>query len=454
MRASLAILALLLLPGRALASGAEVFGLGATEAAVAGASAARVADFSSGYYNPAGLAQAHRLDVTLGLQISGSLLSVATKGGAHETSRAYPIGEPLALQVGLVAPLPLGGVLKDRLVVGLALSALPGNVLRLRARLPDEPLFVTYDNRHQRLLLLPTLAVRLPHGLSIGLAVNYLAGLRGGVRAADGTTRALEVRVDESVVSEAAVNLGVRWQALDWLALALVYRQEFAVPFQTAAQTQVAGAPINLDVSARGLFSPHQLVLGLVGTLGRVTGSLDLEWAHWSGWSGPHVRVRSDLFLLGETDVRPPPSRLSDTGAVRGGLEITAYDRYPVSLKLRGGYGFASSPTPPKQPGVTNLLDGHRHRLAAGLGGTLSVGPVLLRLDLFGQFEIVQSRRLTKRVAPPGQRADASAALNDEVTDDPTRPETLGLQTTNPGYPAIEGRGAVWALGGTLTVSK
>lgn len=448
---SLAVpLLVVLTAGRVYASGAEVFGLGATEAAVAGASAARVADFSSGFYNPAGLAQATRLEVTAGLQISGSLLRIQQR----ELERGYALPERLALQIGLVAPVTLGGWLKDRVTLGLAISALPTQVLRLRARLPDEPMFLTYDNRTERLLLLPTIAIRLPHDLSIGIAVNYLAGLRGSVRAEEGATRGLEVRVDESVVSQAAVNLGVRWQALEWFAIALVYRQQFAVPFQTSARTMVAGAPINLDIDAKGLFTPHELVLGVSGTLGRVTGSLDLEWAHWSAWSGPHVRVRSDVFLLGDTDVRPPKARLRDTGGVRGGLEIVAYDRYPLKLSIRGGYAFASSPAPQEQPGTTNFLDGNRHRLALGGGGELSVGPVQLRLDLFGQFEITQSRRLTKKLAAAGARADSAAALNDEVTDDTTRPETLGLQTTNPGYPSIAGSGAIWAIGGTLTVIK
>lgn len=442
--------ALCALAAQAHASGAEVDGLGATEPALAGASSARVADYASAFYNPAGLASAEHVEVSFGLQIRGSLLRVQYR----DREAKYGLPEPLAIEVGLVAPVTLGGWLKDRVTLGFALQALPTKLLRLRARLPDEPLFVAYDNRAERLLVLPAIALKLPGGVQIGLAVNYLAGLAGGVRAEQGTTRGLEVRVDESVVSQAAVNLGLRWQALEWLAVALVYRQQFSVPFSTSAKTEVAGAPINLDISTRGLFTPHTLVLGVAGTLGRVTGSLDVEWAHWSAWSGPHVRVRSDVFLLGDTDVRPPPARLRDTGGVRGGLEIVAYDRYPLRLVVRGGYGFWSSPAPTQQPGVTNFLDGNRHRLAAGAGGVLSVGPVKVRLDLFGQFEITQSRTLTKRLAAPGERVAASAGLNDEVSDDPARPGTLGLQTTNPGYPSVSGHGAIWALGGAFTVMK
>src|SRR5262245_41759135 len=51
----------------ARASTADVFGLGSEESAVAGASAARVHDFSAAHYDPAGLTLATRAEGTVGV---------------------------------------------------------------------------------------------------------------------------------------------------------------------------------------------------------------------------------------------------------------------------------------------------------------------------------------------------------------------------------------------------
>src|SRR5262245_39408327 len=76
----------------------------------------------------------------------------------------------------------------------------------------------------------PGAAVRLPHHLSIGPAVNVLAGLAGSIYAADGATRAIDARVDENVPTIARVIAGVRWDASPTLQLGAVYRQRFDIP--------------------------------------------------------------------------------------------------------------------------------------------------------------------------------------------------------------------------------
>ena len=63
----LPLLAIALAPSVARGSAAEVFGLGAEEAGVGGASAARVRDFSAGHYNPAGLTRALRPEGSFGI---------------------------------------------------------------------------------------------------------------------------------------------------------------------------------------------------------------------------------------------------------------------------------------------------------------------------------------------------------------------------------------------------
>ena len=174
-----------------------------------------------------------------------------------------PIRDPLGIIVGAAAPVPLRGWLARRLYVGMVLYIVPEEVVRVIAHPPEEPLLPYYDNRTQRLLVLPSLALRLPAGLSVGVGINFLAGLEGRVQAAEGATRAVEARVDEQVLSTARVNVGLRWRSpAGRFAAALVYRQRFSVPFSTTTRSSVAGQPLDIDVVAEGLYTPDQLVLG------------------------------------------------------------------------------------------------------------------------------------------------------------------------------------------------
>jgi hypothetical protein len=65
-----------------------------------------------------------------------------------------------------------------------------------------------------------------------------------------------------------------------------------------------------------------------------------------------------------------------------------------LDVKLRGGYGFESSPAPTNQPD-TRLLDGHKHRLALGLGLAGRVNSVNVRFDVHGQIDALQPVTLT-----------------------------------------------------------
>ena len=60
-----------LLAGAARASTPDVFGLGSEESAVCGASAARVHDFSAGYYDPAGLTLVEKPEVSIDFAADG-----------------------------------------------------------------------------------------------------------------------------------------------------------------------------------------------------------------------------------------------------------------------------------------------------------------------------------------------------------------------------------------------
>lgn len=368
--------------GRVAASEAEVFGLGSEESALAGASAARVHDFSAGYYDPAGLVLARRPEAAVGLVGFGSRLPLPGGGHFHMTDR-------IGILVGAATPIPFVGPLADRLYVGLALHLLPDTVVRIVSRTPDQAFYPLYDNRTQRLVILPALAARVARGLSIGIGFNYLAGLDGRIAATEGATRAIEARVDEQIHSVLAVNVGARWQLRPRWAVALVYRQAFGVPFRSIARTSIAGQPIDVDVDAVGLYTPHTLVAGAAfRPRATLTLSLDLAWTHWSDWRGPYVVVTSELPLVGTVAAPPPHVSFVDGAAIRAGADWTALVRGAWTLAVRGGYAFESSPLPSVQSS-THLLDGHKHHLTAGLGARVAVLGGELRLDAHAQLAVV-----------------------------------------------------------------
>ncbi len=427
--------------GGAAASPAEVFGLGSRNAAQAGAGVAAVDDFAACLVNPAGLARSGGKHLTLGGQGAYANLRI--------NDRHTGLSDPAGGLFGLTAPAPLGGPLADRIHIGLGMYVLPGAIARIVARFPDEPFYPYYQGRTERLMVVPGVGVRVMRGLEVGLSANFLAGLGGALQASEGGNRGLDARVDEKVPGVARIIAGVTWSPIDALRVGLVYRQRFDVPFATVAETEVAGEPIDLDLRAAGQFSPHQVATGVSWLGDGATVSLDLTYARWSSYPGPFVEVKSELPLVGPLAAELPTVPWKDSVGARLGGELTVSEL----LVLRGGYGFETSPVPAQQPGTTNLLDGPRHTIGAGIGLVQwRARGKRVRVDMHLQAQIVQPRTLDKRVFPAGEEGDGFDGLRDEVTDDPNEPSTLGAQISNPGYPTIESGGQVFSGGLTVEV--
>jgi len=430
---------LLLAPGVAHANVADLFGLGAAASGRAGAVAATVDDWAAAHYDPAGLAFGKGYRVSLGVQATASRLSI------NDVDK--PVTEPIGITAGAAFPAPLRGPLAGKVSLGIALYLLPTGVLRVIARLPSEPFFPYYDNRSQRLIALPAVAVRVRRDLALGVGFNFLAGVGGGVRTADGSTRALEPRVDEEVFSSVKINAGVRWNPARAWSAALVYRQAFSVPFRAATENHVAGDRIDLAIDAEGLYTPHTVVAGLGWRSGHVTAGLDLSWAGWSLYDGPFVHVTSRIPFVGPLDGKLPVTEFKDAWGARAGVDVSALDRARLGFVVRGGLGVETSPVP-EQIGVTNMMDGTKVNLALGAGVRIGrIGKHAITIDGHLGLHLVTRQSFEKRVLGP---TDTGDGLRDELPDMAANPSTLGVQISNPGYPRLEGGGAVLAGGLTM----
>jgi long-subunit fatty acid transport protein len=421
----------------AAAASADLYGLGPAASAQAGAVAASVTDFSAAYYNPAGLAFDGATAVGVGAV--GAVPRLRIQG------RRFPLADQTGLLLGLRAPLPLGGVLAGRLTFALGLGLPPTSLLRIISRYPQEPFFPLYDNRAQRLMVLPALSVRLTDRLAVGVGFDYFAGLAGGVQGLTGASRAIEPRADEAIGARAGVHAGVRWDPWRQLSLAFAYRQKFSVPFSVTAGIVVAGSPLSLAVESEGLYTPDHFVWGVAyrprpGT----TLGLDVTWARWSAWGGPFIHVESTLPLAGDLVGELPAVPFSDTVAVHLGGEQRLPLGHRLELAVRAGYGFDQSPIPATQAGVTNLMDGPKHLATCGLGVKLRrVLPWTVTLDAHLGVQLVGHRTYTKRILGKNDEPDPFAGLRDEVKDNAADPATQGVQVSNPGYPSIGGGGLI-----------
>lgn len=424
------VLAVLVAAVPARANPIEVFGLTSQRAGQANTGVAAADDASALYYDPAGLVASPGGELVIGTLGAYSHLAI--------NSRRVGLADPYGLQLAVRAPLPLGGALADRFAVGVGLHLLPRNVARIIAPAPDQAFYPYYGDRLSRVVVLPGAAMRLGHGLSIGGAVNVLAGLGGSIYAAEGATRAIDARVDERVPTVARAIAGVHWQLSSSLRLGAVYRQRFEIPFSTSAQTIVAGEPIDIDLRAAGQFTPHQVAAGIAWASEDFTAALDVGWASWSGYPGPYVKVDSRLPLVGPVPGQPPHVPFRDTISVRAGLESPASE----GVAFRGGYGFESSPVPRNQRGVTNLLDGTKHTIAFGGGYAWQ----RLRVDAHVQIQLVSTRRSTKTVYDGTGDYDPYTSVRDEDA------MTAGTQISNPGYPTIKSGGEVVSAGFTVEV--
>jgi len=435
------------------ASPASLYGLGARWSAMGGAGVATANDFAACFYNPAGLARARTGSVEVGLLLHAGWLSVP--GGTRG------VGGPADAVLGLSVPLPLKRWLARRIWFGLAFTTPPNRLARLTAPMPSDIFYPYYENRGDRLMILPGLAARVIDRpswgrLTVGVAANVLANLSGVVVAEQGAARSIQARVSEKLSTLVRVNAGVDYAFGDW-SVALAYRQAFAIRMTTTSANRVAGADLDLDIVADVLYDPHTFSLGLSWSPTKWLLALQLDYALWRLYKGPFVGVSSVLPLVGALQGDPPEIQFHDAVALRLGMERRmVVGRKGVELSVRAGLAFETTPVP-VQHGRTNMLDGDKVSAMLGLG--VNLGRVFRRkvwIDLHGRLDALIPRTMAKRIdtpsqqcpAPPVGSVDPDDVLVDEQPCDRTDPGTLGFQTSNPGYPSVHSQGFV--LSGSL----
>jgi len=411
----------------------EVFGFGPEGVASVSAQAATANDGTSVFYNPGGLAMGRGTQI----ELSGTgMLSWLEAQGATQ-----PIHDPAGGSLAVGSDVPLEGPLANRLRVGFGAYALPSKLMRLQMRPGTDPFFPYYDNRTQRLTVIPAVAVRLASWIGVGVGANVLAGVSGPVDVREGQSRGLETLLQQDVRTVAGWVAGLRVAPVPGLDLALAFRQRFGVPFHVITTANVAGVPLRVDVdTAEALYDPAVVVVaGAVQPSDRVRLELDGSWSRWSAWRGPLLSIDTTVSALSLAS-HSPEGLFRDTWAVRGAGHWWFAKSANAQLGTIAGAGYETSmlDTSARQ-GRTNFIDGPKLMVGAG---TVAHFPGLI------------GRALSLSVGAQWQRVAATVQDKQVCTSVPCAPDTLvgpdtdrpGEGISNPGYPTLRGHGGVFVL--------
>lgn len=427
---------------RVAASPFDLFGASPRDVAMGGAMTAAVRGPSALHHNPAGLLSDRTHTLSGGLRLVQPDLAIT--GAADGAPSVGTLPERHAgLSLGWVKP--LGGVLGDRVALGVALAVPATRLLRIQGLDPAEPRFHLYQSLQEKLLIHLGAAVEPVRGLTVGAGAQILADVGGAA------TLGLDVPGDTFTRRELAVSLrptaspvvGLRYApAASGLAFGLTWRGQSALAFALPVQV-AAGEALTFDIALAQtvLWSPHQVAAGLSWTFGGrpsgasrasgagvarsiaapgtaptpggLTAALDLTWSRWSTAPDPSPRLSVDIggrlveaFGLGDAlDLSVDPPRLnpgfSDTLTARAGLEWQAN----AWLALRAGYFFRPTPIP-VQSSATAYLDNDAHGLSAGAGFALlnptQDAPELLELDVALQATVLPREVTPRPDAGPG----------------------------------------------------
>lgn len=406
-------------PSAAHANPADAFAFGARAGALEGAVAADTSDFSANYYNPAGLARARGLELSVGYLRADPELSL----DGHDS------------RIDAVHGLTGGGVVPGRIAglpfaFGLGAHVPDQRLSRARTLEESQPRWVLYDNRPQFLYLSANLALAPWHWLAVGGGIGFLAATQGGFHVtgtavlpdAAGTRSEYDSKLTHEVDSALTVvryaQAGVLVEPRDDLRFAATFRDEARVDLQVSAELQgqldagILDVPLAYALESRTVeaFLPRQVgVAASVDVTSALRLDLGVVWEQWSRYQSPASRTHTVLDVrappglpidvpANTPPVTPEPARFRDRWVPRVGVEYRVATRR-VTVPLRCGYAFERSPVP-DQTGRTNFVDTDRHRLALGAGAehelVSELVPAAIGLDVFAEYSALMPRLTTK----------------------------------------------------------
>lgn len=387
-------MAVLLAPAVASASPQDLFGYGVRMPGTGMTGPAYADDYEAVYANPAGLARARKKKIAVGLQ--------AGAFHAELDGQRLPVDAGRGMTIGFQLPIPFGGVLEDRFVVGAGFYTPSSVLMKADIRFPDVPQFPVLSRT-------PIVAIQvglgldlhgLVDGLRLGVAFSVLANTVGDLDVFLDETNTFRSTTETELIADFSPIVGASYDIGDF-SVGVVYRQRARAINRLRINT--AGLPVELpQLNVEGVvqYDPPTVAAELAW---RPTPdwllAAGVEVSLWNDWPGIQARTSSGSNLAPDPDFRA-------TVSPRVGLE-RRFAREDTEVWLRGGYAFEPTPAPesrvaPNRPAdpatepdpvALRYYDNHRHLWTAGLGLAAPIGGgKRVRFDVFGQLHWMMPR--------------------------------------------------------------
>jgi long-chain fatty acid transport protein len=333
--------------------------------------------------------------------------------------------------IGIAAP---GNIGPFRFAFGAALWLPDQRLTRVRSLPYEQPRFIYYDNRMQRLLLSTNLAVQIIPGLYIGGGLTFMSRtsgqlyLRGTLAVGDPDSSSLVTKIDVDLVAIRYPQVGILWDISRNISVGVTYRHSFRLDLdqQFRIDGDIGSPPIVKDgyFSARSIssdqFQPWQITAGAqVRLTRRFLMTYDLTFARWSEMPVPasdltiglDIGMFNDRIHLPGKRVYPAPF-FHDVVIPRIGGEWRALERPRINLDLRAGYSYEPTPAP-EQIFDSNFADCDKHTFSVGLGVELPRLQPILALPLMLDFHFALTAlppRINRKLDPLDKVGDFVAA--------------------------------------------
>lgn len=416
--------------GTAHAGNQDLYGFGARGPGLSGAAVAFPRGFEAIYYNPAGLVLGGARTFSIGFQATSFDLNVASP---RPDDVASATDEPLisGITLGIDVRLPLEGILKDRIAIGLGLYIPTDTLLSAEIASPGGPQFSLVADRARAVVVQAGLAVKIGPWLSLGGGIRALAGLRGFIDVGPNDLGRIGSTVEDELIAEYGGVVGFVARPHPTIAVAAAWRGALGGPYSLPINAQLgdSGIPIQvppINLAGTAVWDPQQVAMHIgYQPLDELTIEVGVTWKQWSATPIP---------IENTTAAIPPqePLEFEDTWVARLGIESELLFAEHWRFAARGGYAFEPSPVP-DQTGQHNFLDGDRHIVSIGLGTGYGLGDesaFRVDLDFYAQVHVMAPRTFVKEV-PAGKPV---------------------ILSDNAGFPWIGAAGTIVSFGTVLEV--
>jgi long-chain fatty acid transport protein len=400
----------------AWASPEDVIGYGPRSTGMGGTGGAHSEGYEAAYTNPALLSMIREQKLALGVEEVAFNLKVTGPGMPGNVGY-----DPMhAIVIGADIPVPLKGVLTDRLGAGLALSTPTNVIVRGQILYPETPQFSLLPVRTQSVSVRAGLGLDLGWGIRVGAGFAALAELDGSAVVATDSTGKVGATVQDQLIATYSPTIGVAFdlpiKQQGTTRLGFTYRGPLAARFDVsidATKLSSLNIPV-LNIAGLAQYDPAEFNFEIAHAGGPLVVAIGLTFKRWSSYPGPlepTLSCPSDNPGCGA--LVPPSITYKNTWVPRVGGEYAIDASKALLLHVRAGAFYEPSPLPSKLPSSqtyseaagttvdvpTRYFDANRLALTLGYGATLR-GPLPpITLDFFGQAHVLLPRTITSDAA-------------------------------------------------------